>query len=47
MKFILYGLVGILVIDFAGFMFWIYSGQFPLGEVYVGTITTHFIKLFI
>lgn len=31
----------VLVIDFAGFVLWASSGQKPVDNVYVGTITAH------
>jgi len=47
MKNIFYALATIMVIDFIGFVAWAMSGQFPVDNVYVGTITAHIIKLFI
>jgi hypothetical protein len=39
--------IGLLAIDFVGFIAWVMSGQFPADNFYIGTITTHIIKLFI
>lgn len=37
----------ILVIDALGFMAWAMSGQFPVDNFYIGSITMHIIKLFV
>lgn len=34
----------VLVIDFLGFTAWVMSGQRPVDNFYVGTITTHALK---
>lgn len=34
----------ILLIDFAGFLAWGMSGQHPVDNFYVGTITTHALR---
>jgi len=31
----------ILIMDVLGFLAWVYSGQYPTDEFYLGTITTH------
>ncbi len=40
-------IIVVLVIDFLGFVGWALSGGLPTDEFYIGTITTHVIKLFI
>jgi hypothetical protein len=37
----------IMMIDMIGFMAWVYSGQHPMDNFYVGTITAHILKLFL
>lgn len=37
----------VLVIDFLGFMAWAMSGQRPVDNFYVGTITTHALQVVI
>ena len=36
-----------LALDAFCFMAWVASGQFPVDNFYLGSITAHFIKLFI
>lgn len=31
----------VLLVDFMGLVAWAFSGQYPTGEIYVGTISTH------
>jgi hypothetical protein len=40
-------IVAILLVDAFGFMAWIYSGQTPVDNFYIGTITAHVLKLFL
>ena len=37
----------IIAIDIFCFILWVLSGQKPMGDFYLGTITGHFINLFI
>ena len=37
----------VIVIDFLGFMSWAMSGQRPVDNFYVGTITTHTLQAII
>ena len=39
--------IAILVLDFVCFWCWIISGQLPVDNFYLGTITAHFISLII
>jgi len=42
------GIVAIILIaDFIGFCAWIYSGQHPVDNFYLGTITAHILKAII
>ena len=41
LKIIGYGVVAVLVIDALGLMLWVVSGQHPVDEFYLGTITAH------
>lgn len=34
-------------VDFAGFILWAFSGQRPVDDVYVGTVTTHVLRAFV
>lgn len=36
--------LGILAFDFFGFCMWILSGQQPLDNFYIGTITAHILR---
>lgn len=38
-------ILGVMAFDFIGFMAWATSGQLPVDSFYVGTITTHLLKL--
>jgi hypothetical protein len=44
MKIILTIIAVALVIDAAGFLLWSISGQTPVDDVYVGTVTAHAIR---
>lgn len=44
-KYILVFVVGILLIDMFGFMFWVVSGQMPVDNFYAGVITKTIISL--
>lgn len=35
------GIIGVLLVDAGGFMLWVVSGQHPLDNFYIGTITAH------
>lgn len=37
----------IVAVDFAGFTMWVASGQFPVDDFYIGTITAHVLRLFL
>jgi hypothetical protein len=39
--------IAVLVIDFLGFTAWIASGQYPVDDFYIGTITAHVLRLII
>lgn len=44
---IIIGLIlAILLIDFMGMLCWIYSGQQPIDNFYIGTISTNIIRFF-
>ena len=47
LKIIIYTILIILAIDLVGFIAWIVSGQLPVDNFYIGTITANIIKLFI
>lgn len=37
--------LALLAVDLLGFFWWIFSGQIPPDGFFVGTITTHFVRL--
>jgi hypothetical protein len=37
-------LLAILAVDFFGFMAWAMSGQYPLDDFYIGTLTAHVLR---
>jgi hypothetical protein len=39
--------LGILFVDFIGFLAWIISGQFPVDSFYLGSITSNLIQFLI
>ena len=41
------GIIGVLTIDALGFMLWVVSGQTPLDNFYIGTITAHILRAII
>ncbi len=46
LKTILYTLGILLLIDFIGLIMWLASGQLPVDNFFVGTISYHIINLF-
>lgn len=44
MQYIINAILTVLAVDVIGFVFWVASGQFPLDNFYVGTITAHIIR---
>lgn len=43
-KFILSIIAIVMMIDVMGFLAWVYSGQRPVDDFYIGTITTHIVR---
>ena len=37
----------VLIVDAFGFLAWVFSGQHPLDNFYIGTITAHALQIFI
>lgn len=40
-------IVVLMIVDFIGMILWAMSGQFPVDNFYIGSITMHIIKLFV
>lgn len=45
MKYLLFFLLVVLLIDFMGFTAWVISGQLPKDNVYIGAISNAIIQL--
>jgi hypothetical protein len=37
----------LILIDMIGFVAWVMSGQYPTDNFFIGTLTAHFLKLFL
>lgn len=46
LKTILWCAVLVLIVDFVGFVAWAFSGQYPVDDFYIGSITMHIILFF-
>ena len=44
MKILINGVIAILIIDVTGFIFWALSGQYPVDNFYIGSITAHVLR---
>ena len=40
-------IIAVLALDFLGFTAWVLSGQYPVDDFYIGTITAHVLRAII